>query len=472
MRMLYSTWDKQRSAITQADLVRAASSGSLSPAVISKWQGQYADFVNNRLAPQWRAGASTAATFIEDQLQLNFPGYQPRFPNVLARIDAWIKQRGGSLITDLTDSQRQAINSILRHYTVDVPLSASELEKVIRPVVGLDARQTAAVQKRRDDLIEAGFTPLKATAQAARYAATLHRVRANRIARTELATAFNQGHLSTINQGIDDGDLLPDVEKKWLTSEDERVCSVCGPLNRTHKDVRGDDTMFTSGGRSVEVPPIHPSCRCTVIYVVDTDAQLELTEQQQEQEPQDLMLSDEELRDFDSTRYGALGGEPERYILAPPKGDIWKINNLNFFMVDIYDGVTGTEGVQKLEYDKLIGQTLESGINYQKISASTGVDVVSFSANIKNMTDLLTLPNMRIVNYSSDGTNTMLNLITTFAEPFFLVGNFDDRLIITINDDLRSMIHLRASAYCRRLLGKYENLENIIRHNTKEFEGY
>jgi len=170
--------------------------------------------------------------------------------------------------------------------------------------------------------------------------------------------------------------------------------------------------------------------------------------------------------------YGALGGEPERYILAPPKGDIWKINNLNFFMVDIYDGVTGTEGVQKLEYDKLIGQTLESGINYQKISASTVVDVVSFSANIKNMTDLLTLPNMRIVNYSSDGTNTMLNLITTFAEPFFLVGNFDDRLIITINDDLRSMIHLRASAYCRRLLGKYENLENIIRHNTKEFEGY
>lgn len=306
MRLLFSTWDAQRSAITQADLVRAAANGSLTPAVVARWQGQYADFVNNRLAPIWRAGGSTAAKFIEDQLQLNFPGYQSRFPKLLDRIDDWIKQRGGALITGLTDSQRQAVNAILRHYTVDVPLSANELAKVIRPVVGLTPREAQAVQRRRDDLIAQGFSPLKATEQAARYAATLNRVRANRIARTELATAFNQAQLGTIKQGIEDGDLLPDVQKKWVTAEDERVCPICRPLNRTHKDVEGDDTTFTSGKFSADAPPIHPSCRCTIVYVLDTDAQLQLTEQREETEEEDLMLSDDELRDFDSSTYGSV----------------------------------------------------------------------------------------------------------------------------------------------------------------------
>lgn len=301
LRMLLSTWDAQRSAITQADLVRAAGSGSLSQAVVSRWQGQYADFVNNRLTPIWRAGGSTAATFIEDRLQLRFPGYQPRFPKILERIDDWIDKRGGELIVGLTDSQRKAVNAILRHYTTEVPLAPAELAKVIRPVVGLTPREAEAVRKRREQLINQGFSPLKATEQAARYAATLHRVRANRIARTELASAFNQGNLSTIKQGIEDGDLLPDVVKVWNTAEDERVCPICRPLNGDDKPVEGDDTTFTSGKFSAEVPPIHPSCRCTIIYEIDPEAQLELT---RERDAQDMMLTDDELKDHDEDTYG------------------------------------------------------------------------------------------------------------------------------------------------------------------------
>lgn len=44
----------------------------------------------------------------------------------------------------------------------------------------------------------------------------------------------------------------------WYTAEDNRVCTVCGPL---HGKLRDDWSRFFPSG-----PPAHPACRCWVIY--------------------------------------------------------------------------------------------------------------------------------------------------------------------------------------------------------------
>jgi SPP1 gp7 family putative phage head morphogenesis protein len=44
---------------------------------------------------------------------------------------------------------------------------------------------------------------------------------------------------------------------QWKTSQDERVCPVCGPLADTELAMDAED-----------VPPAHPRCRCWIVPVV------------------------------------------------------------------------------------------------------------------------------------------------------------------------------------------------------------
>lgn len=64
--------------------------------------------------------------------------------------------------------------------------------------------------------------------------------------------------------------------KKWYTAQDERVCEFCGPMHEKTVEVtksffkKGEKVEGRDGGelftdyRSVEHPPLHPSCRCQI----------------------------------------------------------------------------------------------------------------------------------------------------------------------------------------------------------------
>lgn len=98
--------------------------------------------------------------------------------------------------------------------------------------------------------------------------------RAGVIARTETMRAFNGGNMAGITES---GAYLV----RWITSEDERVCKVCGPRDGTvyriakigdmlKGDVRIGDTdrdWLMARPRLDEIggpPPAHPRCRCTI----------------------------------------------------------------------------------------------------------------------------------------------------------------------------------------------------------------
>ena len=102
--------------------------------------------------------------------------------------------------------------------------------------------------------------------QVGSYAQYQQRLRATRIARTEIAAAYNQGGLLSIQETISEGLIEPGATKEWLTAEDERVCKICFPLDET---VLPLDEPWVSLGYSAQAPPIHPQCRCTQVYDVE-----------------------------------------------------------------------------------------------------------------------------------------------------------------------------------------------------------
>lgn len=100
------------------------------------------------------------------------------------------------------------------------------------------------------------------------------KVRAIRIARTEVLRAGNRGALEAYKQsGVVAG-------KQWFTAIDERVCEFCGPL---HGKIKALNNKFFHEGESftgkeggvihldysdVGEPPLHPNCRCTLIPII------------------------------------------------------------------------------------------------------------------------------------------------------------------------------------------------------------
>ena len=161
-----------------------------------------------------------------------------------------------------------------------------ELARIIRPTIGLTEPQSLAnlhfyesnKERLKQSIMEKNPQMKEATAekQAARraresslrYAARQHRERAQMIAETELAYAYNKGADDAIHQAQDAG-LLPKMRAKWSTAADEGVCGICAALDGVEIDL-GDS--FDYKGKSLyggqkQTPPAHPRCRCAVCYV-------------------------------------------------------------------------------------------------------------------------------------------------------------------------------------------------------------
>lgn len=109
-----------------------------------------------------------------------------------------------------------------------------------------------------------------------------------RIVRTEVLTASNYGALDAFEEsGVVEA-------KQWLTAMDSRTCAYCAPLNGT---IVGLSTPFFKKGesylgnsdkpilldyRNVLAPPLHASCRCTIIPVLKDIRELGIDKSKEE----------------------------------------------------------------------------------------------------------------------------------------------------------------------------------------------
>lgn len=66
------------------------------------------------------------------------------------------------------------------------------------------------------------------------------------------------------------GSMPEDAQKMWITAKDERVCPICGPMDR---QMVAPDDYFVSGDEKYFAPGVHPRCRCRVQLVYSTQFQ-------------------------------------------------------------------------------------------------------------------------------------------------------------------------------------------------------
>ena len=97
----------------------------------------------------------------------------------------------------------------------------------------------------------------RADKAALRYAGKQHRERADMIVNTELAFAYNRGADIGIKRAIKDG-FMGKCEMVWTTAGTNRVCPRCLALK--------DKVVGHTDEDGVTLPPLHPRCRCAIMY--------------------------------------------------------------------------------------------------------------------------------------------------------------------------------------------------------------
>lgn len=268
VQWLYSVFQDQQAAVTYKELREAALSGYEEQ--ILQWQDDYARLINERFAPAYLAAMKEGARAWEEKLGGALLDDSDR------AVQNWIRDRTAALVTSIGEETRAAIKTILWKGQQE-NWTAAQMARYIRPCIGLTKADAAAnawyqqsvydsLRKAHPRMTEAS-TAKKAQEAALKYAARQHRARADMIANTELAFAYNRGENEGIRRAMRDG-LMGACVKIWRTAGSERVCPHCAALDG--KEI-GFDESFDIKGKELfpgmhETPPAHPRCRCVVQY--------------------------------------------------------------------------------------------------------------------------------------------------------------------------------------------------------------
>lgn len=259
VRILMNTWRSQGNAITYKELREAILAGDINPEWLEDWMQDYSRLVADHLLPAWENAIEEA--FKEKAAKYPLWNYDP----VSDGVRRWVESHSAEFVTNVSTTQIEGLRAVVQRAAVLEDLTVDELARVIRPMVGLTKPQAAANMNYYETLLAHGTSQKRARDLSARYAAQQHRSRAYTVARTELATAYNAGAHEATKQAQAMG-YLGEVMKIWCTAFDERVCATCGAMEGVEAAM---DEEFNGASPSWSTrlhPPVHPGCRCAVIY--------------------------------------------------------------------------------------------------------------------------------------------------------------------------------------------------------------
>ena len=137
-------------------------------------------------------------------------------------------------------------------------------------------------------------------------------------------------------------------------------------------------------------------------------------------------------------------GVPIAFTLKPEKGTWLHVKEFTFSFADALASTLLNAGLPNLAYNKFLGETLVSGITYQREQDGETV----FSRTILSILDLLQLPYTEITASGSDGTNSFVTIRAEHHIPIILKSEHKDSISWTISEDLSGLLQLRISAGC------------------------
>ncbi len=260
-RAAQDLWKRLATVVTKDTAQKALDQGAIPAEWETAWSRMIREFVRDDVSPQWNMGIATAGDQIAKKVN-RLQRKQFDFDSTMTRVKAWVDNKGGKLIVDLTAGQMSSVRALLQNQIAMQVTSPYILAQRIRPIVGLTHREAMAVSKFMIALMGEGVSADLITKQVANYTKFLHKNRAQRIARTELSDAYNFGQIDAIRQAVDEEWLPGQPQKTWMAGG-INPCEIC--LANEEAGAISVDSAFPSGD---DTPTAHPQCECALGYEV------------------------------------------------------------------------------------------------------------------------------------------------------------------------------------------------------------
>jgi len=220
-----------------------------------------------------QAGVATAAAmppFPDPTVSLRFDLTNPRAVQ-------WARGHSSARVKQITNETKGIIRDAIANgfeaqvtYRVTGRTIRETLLAAKPRTLGLTRRQYRAVVRERARLEAEGVDADTVTRRIDRYAAKLLRQRGLTIARTETIAASAAGQDEAWHQAVDEGLLDTDMMRRnWLVTPDDRLCPICEAIPGLNPQGVGLDEPFATPDGPVQMPPVHPRCRCAVVLDVD-----------------------------------------------------------------------------------------------------------------------------------------------------------------------------------------------------------
>ena len=245
------------SLITPDSMKRVIDLGGFQGDMRDGWTKMISAFVGKSVMPEHHRAITTGTDNVRKRLRASM---KQETPSVMESVGIWVNEQGGTLIVNLTGAQMGNAQAVIHAQVIWGVTSPYQLAQMMKPMVGLTEREAMACTKFYQGLISEGISQREAIGQLERYARLLHRRRADRIARTELANAYNFGQMNSIRGAIDEGLLAGEMEKNWIAGG-ANPCDIC--LENEAAGYIALEEPFPSGD---DHPTTHPNDECSVGY--------------------------------------------------------------------------------------------------------------------------------------------------------------------------------------------------------------
>ena len=232
VRWLVRFWQDQAAVMLYREL-RELVIGETDPeSLFDIWFQDYSKMLSEKMTPVWEQA------FLEGWKNNSlFCGAEDVISSE-SWVRSWIVDHTGDLITNCCNEQVSAIRYLIAE-AESLNMSSAETARYIRPTIGLTERQAAANLKYYNSIKERLTTDhprmkpesieRKAREAASKYAERQQRYRAETIARSEIAQAYNHGADAFVREAVTAGNL-PEMEKEWSTALNGHVCASCAAL--------------------------------------------------------------------------------------------------------------------------------------------------------------------------------------------------------------------------------------------------
>lgn len=259
--ILKSFWKEQRGIITLKSARRIIEEGHSFPQeTMDLLTKGITAFVGDKIRDKYLESLEYSGSLMAGKIN-SMRKQEFEFDRTATLTMEWMNEAGGDLIVQLTTTQYNTINTLLRHQMFQGITSPYLLAQRLKPLIPLLEKDALYITRLFDELTNAGLSRDAVLRQTGRMAELKLKGRAWLIARTELSGAYHEGQLQSVRQAVESGFVDGEPRKTWICGPDpcEREC-----LSMDGEEVGLEETFSNGYMRS----PAHPACRCDVGYSI------------------------------------------------------------------------------------------------------------------------------------------------------------------------------------------------------------